>query len=150
MSQTAFPSELLSQSVTQRLDYFKACTIAHSRLQEVAQELRDAMREPAGELIVFLYGPTGVGKTTVLSRCMQQIIEERREEMENDPSWIPVLGVEAISPERGRASATMRSGPAPCSTRCRASRFAQALVIGEHVIGDDVERGHGPVISARA
>jgi Cdc6-like AAA superfamily ATPase len=86
MSQTAFPSELLSQSVTQRLDYFKACTIAHSRLQEVAQELRDAMREPAGELIVFLYGPTGVGKTTVLRRCMQQIIEERREEMENDPS----------------------------------------------------------------
>src|SRR6266542_818375 len=101
MSPTAFPSELLSQSVTQRLDYFKACTIAHSRLQEVAQELRDAMREPAGELIVFIYGPTGVGKTTVLRRCMQQIIEERREEMENDPSWIPVLGVEAISPERG-------------------------------------------------
>jgi energy-coupling factor transporter ATP-binding protein EcfA2 len=101
MSPTAFPSELLSQSVTQRLDYFKACTIAHSRLQEVAQELRDAMREPAGELIVFIYGPTGVGKTTVLRRCMQQIIEERREEMENDPSWVPVLGVEAISPERG-------------------------------------------------
>ncbi len=101
MSQTAFPSELLSQSTVQRLDYFKACTIAHPRLQEVDRTLREAIREPTGALLVFFYGPTGVGKTTVLRRCMQQIIEERREEMERDLSWIPILGVEAISPERG-------------------------------------------------
>lgn len=101
MNQPAFPLELLTQSTAKRLDYFKSCTIAHPRLHEADQALRAAISEPTGELLVFFYGPTGVGKTTVLNRCKRQIIEERRKEMEDDPGWFPVVGMEAISPERG-------------------------------------------------
>ena len=101
MNQPAFPLELLTQSTAKRLDYFKSCTIAHPRLHEADQALRAAISEPTGELLVFFYGPTGVGKTTVLNRCKRQIIEERRKEMEDDPGWVPVVGMEAISPERG-------------------------------------------------
>lgn len=101
MNQPAFPLELLTQSIAKRLDYFKSCTIAHPRLHEADQALRAAISEPTGELLVFFYGPTGVGKTTVLNRCKRQIIEERRKEMEDDPGWVPVVGMEAISPERG-------------------------------------------------
>jgi hypothetical protein len=101
MTQTAFPTELLTQPTAKRLAYFKACTIAHPRLQLADQALRDAIGEPTGELLVFFYGPTGVGKTTVLSRLKQQIIEDRRKEMERDPGWMPVVGMEAMSPERG-------------------------------------------------
>jgi hypothetical protein len=101
MSQTAFPPELLTQSTANRLAYFRACTIAHPRLQEADQSLHNAISEPIGELLVFFYGPTGVGKTTVLGRRRQQIIEERRTEMERDPGWIPIVGMEAMSPERG-------------------------------------------------
>ena len=101
MNQPAFPLELLTQSAAKRLDYFKSCTIAHPRLHEADQALRAAISEPTGELLVFFYGPTGVGKTTVLNRCKRQIIEERRKEMEDDPGWVPVVGMEAVSPERG-------------------------------------------------
>jgi len=101
MNQPAFPLELLTQSTAKRLDYFKSCTIAHPRLHEADQALRVAISEPTGELLVFFYGPTGVGKTTVLNRCKRQIIEERRKEMEDDPGWVPVVGMEAVSPERG-------------------------------------------------
>ena len=81
MSQPAFPPDLLTQAPAARLAYFKACTIAHPRLQEVDQALREAISEPTGALLIFFYGPTGVGKTTVLQRRRQQIIEERRTEM---------------------------------------------------------------------
>lgn len=101
MPQRAFPPELLRQSAATRLAYFKACTIAHPRLQEVDQALREAISEPAGALLVFFYGPTGVGKTTVLQRRRQQITQEWRADMARDPGWMPIVGVEAIAPERG-------------------------------------------------
>lgn len=101
MTETAFPTGLLAQSTAKRLAYFKACTIAHPRLQEADQALREAITEPTGELIVFFFGPTGVGKTTVLSRLKQQVVEERRKQMERDPGWMPIVGMEAMSPERG-------------------------------------------------
>jgi hypothetical protein len=101
MNQPAYPLELLTQSTAKRLDYFKSCTIAHPRLHESDQALRAAISEPTGELLIFFYGPTGVGKTTVLNRCRRQIIEERRKEIEGDPGWIPVVSMEAVSPERG-------------------------------------------------
>jgi hypothetical protein len=101
MNDPSFPPELLTQSTAKRLDYFKACTIAHPRLQEADQALRAAISEPTGELLIFFYGPTGVGKTTVVGRCKRRIIEERRKEMEDDPGYVPVVGMEAISPERG-------------------------------------------------
>ena len=85
MTQRAFPTDLLTQTPATRLAYFKACTIAHPRLQEVDQALQEAISEPTGALLVFFYGPTGVGKTTVLQRCQQQTMEERRAEMERDP-----------------------------------------------------------------
>ena len=101
MTKTAFPQELLAKSTAKRLAYFKACTIAHPRLQAADQALRNAIEEPAGELLVFLYGPTGVGKTTVLGRCKQQVIDAQRKEMERDQGWMPIVGMEAMSPERG-------------------------------------------------
>ena len=60
MSQTAFPPELLTQPATKRLAYFKACTIAHPRLQLADQALCNAIVEPTGELLVFFYGPTEI------------------------------------------------------------------------------------------
>jgi len=101
MSQPAFPPARLTQAPAARLAYLKTCTIAHPRLQEVDQALREAISEPTGALLIFFYGPTGVGKTTVLQRRRQQIIAERRTEMDRDPGWVPIVGVEAIAPERG-------------------------------------------------
>jgi len=101
MTQHVFPAELLTPAPATRLAYFTTCTIAHPRLQEAEQALREAISEPTGALLVFFYGPTGVGKTTVLQRRRQQITEERRAEMERDPGWRPMVGMEAIAPERG-------------------------------------------------
>mgnify|MGYP001159352168 CR=1 FL=1 len=101
MSQRVFPPDLLTQSPAARLAYFTACTIAHPRLQEADQALREAISAPTGALLVFFYGPTGVGKTTVLQRRQQQMTDEQRAALEGDPGWMPIVRMEAIAPERG-------------------------------------------------
>jgi hypothetical protein len=47
---------------------FKAYAVTHPHLETTGTALMQALREPAGFAHVLLYGPTGVGKTTVLQR----------------------------------------------------------------------------------
>lgn len=51
-----------------RVTAFKAYAVTHPHLEATGTALLQAMREPAGFAHVLLYGPTGVGKTTVLQR----------------------------------------------------------------------------------
>src|SRR5438874_3670232 len=51
-----------------RVTAFKAYAVTHPHLEATGTALMQAMREPAGFAHVLLYGPTGVGKTTVLQR----------------------------------------------------------------------------------
>jgi flagellar biosynthesis GTPase FlhF len=60
-----FPRQLVHQSSQVRLDYFKAYTVAHPALKQADQAVWNALREPAGASLIFIFGPTGVGKTTL-------------------------------------------------------------------------------------
>lgn len=62
-----FPPHLLNESGASRLDYFKAYTVAHPALKQADQAVWNALREPAGAALIFVVGPTGVGKTTLLA-----------------------------------------------------------------------------------
>ena len=68
MPKYAFPPELLEQSPEARLGYFKSFTIAHPLLREADAALKQAIQEPTGWSLIFVYGPTGVGKTTLRRR----------------------------------------------------------------------------------
>ena len=59
------PRELLSQPPEARLAYFAAKVVAHPRLAEAHRAVRDALRQPTGASMILVYGPTGVGKTTL-------------------------------------------------------------------------------------
>jgi DNA polymerase III delta prime subunit len=65
-AQRATPA--LSPAHQTRVTAFKAYAVAHPHLETTGTALMQAMREPAGFAHVLLYGPTGVGKTTVLQR----------------------------------------------------------------------------------
>jgi AAA domain len=66
----------LSAEAAARLKQFKAYAILHPLLRQVDLQLTRAIEEPAGFAYVLLYGPSGVGKTTVLRQ-----IERRYKEM---------------------------------------------------------------------
>ncbi len=75
-SQLSVPPHKPAASATARLKQFKAYAVLHPQLAQVDLQLTRAIEEPAGFAYVLLYGPSGVGKTTVLRQ-----IERRYREM---------------------------------------------------------------------
>ena len=76
----AFPPQLMRQPPQARLDYFKTYTVAHPALRLADQAVWNALREPAGASLVFVFGPTGVGKTTLLAQVEKRLLALMHEE----------------------------------------------------------------------
>jgi len=93
-TQTDFPQELLSQPPFARLTYFQEKVVAHPHLKETHQRLWQAIQQPSEVSLIFVFGPTGVGKTTLRCRLEQQLWEAGQPAIERDPGHIPVVGLE--------------------------------------------------------
>jgi hypothetical protein len=94
----SFPRELLEHSKEDRLAYFKAYTVAHPLLRQADNAVWKAIREPAGKLLIFVFGPTGVGKTTLLEHIEKRLMEQALPRMAQDQSHLPVARLNAIAP----------------------------------------------------
>jgi DNA polymerase III delta prime subunit len=94
------PEALLAGSKDERLRYFKAQLVGHTRLMQTLKEIKRRVRcAQPGRLLLF-YGPPGVGKTTVRQLLVKELINESLAGMQADPGWMPAVAVEAIAPER--------------------------------------------------
>lgn len=93
-AQTDFPQELLSKPPKVRLAYFRDRIVAHPHLKETHQKIWQALQNPSKAHLIFVIGPTGVGKTTLRSRLEQQLWEAGRSTIEKNPGHIPVIGLE--------------------------------------------------------
>jgi energy-coupling factor transporter ATP-binding protein EcfA2 len=103
-AEPGFPRQLLAQPSDAKLKYFRDFTVAHPRLVEANDRLTAAIRDSAPNSIIFVLGPTGVGKTTLRRRIEQVLQEELRAELETDRGRLPVVSVEAVAPESGNFS----------------------------------------------
>ena len=52
----SFPRDLLGKPAEARLAYFRSFTMAHPLLKEADQALREAIHEPGGRSLIFVYG----------------------------------------------------------------------------------------------
>src|SRR5260370_7622876 len=94
----SFPRELLDQSPAERLAYFKSYTVAHPFLQRANKEIWDALQEPGGALMIFIVGPTGVGKTTLWEHINQRLTEAAQPQMRPHPHHIPCINLYTMLP----------------------------------------------------
>ncbi len=81
-----------------RLDYFKRYTVAHPALSAADQAVWNALREPASASVVLIFGPTGVGKTTLLAHIEKRLSEYAHARLQQDPNHIPVIRLDAVAP----------------------------------------------------
>jgi len=84
-----------------RLDGFRAYTLAHPRLVRAKEILMNAIRGAEPNSLIFVFGPTGVGKTTLRLKTEQLITAELVSELHEDLTRIPVVSIEAVAPESG-------------------------------------------------
>src|SRR6266571_348562 len=96
-----FPRDLLAQPIATRLHYFETKVGAHQHLKEVHAILLHAIRYPAGASLLVVFGPTGVGKTTLRQRIERQLLEDAMTDPSLFPGHIPVVAMEAASPDSG-------------------------------------------------
>ncbi len=94
----SFPRELLEQPPSARLAYFKAFNVAHPFLSQADTAVWNALREPAGALLIFVVGPTGVGKTTLLAHIEQRLVAQAQARLSQDPDHVPVINLYAMAP----------------------------------------------------
>ncbi len=60
--------------------------------------MRNALREPGGALLIFIIGPTGVGKTTLLTFIEQRLLKQAQTQLSHDPDHVPVIKLDAMAP----------------------------------------------------
>ncbi|NJL10333.1 MAG: AAA family ATPase [Calothrix sp. SM1_7_51] len=84
-----------------KISLFTNYTVVHKRLKVAYDEFIDAVNNPGGASLILLFGPTGVGKTTLLNQVFRVLIEQNQAEMMLDSAHIPVARVEVRSPDSG-------------------------------------------------
>lgn len=102
MSQTqCFPATLLTQSNTLKFEYFDNYTMAHPRLEEAFNFLKLVVNHSSDSRVIFIYGPTGVGKTTLRLLIEKWLIESNATQLETDSGYLPFTSVEAVVQKSG-------------------------------------------------
>lgn len=89
-NRNTFVRNLLNKPPKERLDGFRAFTVKHPLLLQSFEELWCAIRGSIQGTIIFIYGPAGVGKTTLLKGIKKRIIDTSLTTMKDDPERIPV------------------------------------------------------------
>jgi len=101
-STRGFDRALLSQSVASRVAYFaREVTVLHPRQEQAYLAAWRAVQQPAGITHVFVVGPSGVGKTTLLRKLRHALIGQALAEETALPGHHPICSVVAESPHTG-------------------------------------------------
>lgn len=83
---------------------FETLVIGHTRLVETLARVMNVIRNPCGTSIVLLFGPTRVGKTTLLQKLLRENDKRFADLIEQDRSVIPSYYVEVPVPENGKVN----------------------------------------------
>jgi GTPase SAR1 family protein len=96
-----FDPDLLNQPWQERVASFEKYISNHRLLREAYERFRSAISIPIPGRIVLVYGPSGVGKTTLRQGVQRRVISEMMPELEKDPGRIPIIGIKVEAPDSG-------------------------------------------------
>ena len=92
---------MTSEEIADRLREFRRLTVAHPLLLAAKDLLITGINEAPAGSIMMVFGPTGVGKTTLRLKVQQLLVEQSKPLMETDPGHLPFVAVEAAAPDSG-------------------------------------------------
>lgn len=89
------------ETTDDQLTQFDKRVIAHPALESVHKDLRAIIHRPGVVPLIEVVGPTGAGKSTLVKKLYAQTLKESEEAMKVNPGLIPIILVEAPSPDNG-------------------------------------------------
>lgn len=89
-----FPAHLATASPEERKKYFSEYEVLHPRIELIFSKVMQIIHEPAGKQIIFIIGPTGVGKSFHLRWLISELNYEWSLLQHRDPGRIPVAWIE--------------------------------------------------------
>lgn len=96
-----FPLELLDSSDEERKKYFRDFVVSHEFLEVAIKNTISLITNAVPERIVFVCGPSGVGKRELIKAVKQRLVELAMPKLVENPGCIPVVDVQAIAPIQG-------------------------------------------------
>ena len=87
-----------------KLQQFRKVTIAHPYLVAARDRLITAISDSPRNSVIFVLGPTGVGKTTLRAKVENDLTARLIPELREDRGRMPVVGMEAVAPDTGNFS----------------------------------------------
>jgi hypothetical protein len=82
--------------------WFAGVHLGHARINQTLSTMSTLTAPNSGKSIILLYGPTGVGKSTLVSTLGERLIESLKAAMASDPGFVPAIRIVAPASGEGR------------------------------------------------
>ncbi len=97
-----FSLELLQESISTKLQYFRDVIVPHRNIRKILEELLRNAKEPDDALVYLVFGVTGVGKTRLKEEFEKQLLKHFMDKILENPGSLIVGGIEVDSAEGGK------------------------------------------------
>jgi hypothetical protein len=97
-----FPFNLNEASAEEKKRYFLDRTINHPNLNKAFYDVMEKVNESPKGKVFLVFGPTGVGKSTLCKRVKSEIILKHNKISKDSKGDIPVVMLELPSPDNGK------------------------------------------------
>jgi hypothetical protein len=94
----SFPPDLLGASIDEKVRFFRAAIISHPNIDNAQTELLSAISMATPDTLIFVFGPAGIGKSTLRNSTATKTIARLLPELESDKERIPIVSIELPAP----------------------------------------------------
>ncbi|MCG3419721.1 MULTISPECIES: AAA family ATPase [Oceanobacillus] len=89
-------------TILEKKNFFRDRTINHPIIQRVHTTLIEKIEESKRGRVYQVFGPTGVGKSTLCKRVKIEILNKYHTLLQEDKGIIPIVSIELPSPDNGK------------------------------------------------
>jgi hypothetical protein len=94
MADSSIPEEVMCAEPDARVEWFRNRVVFHHNMKLVFDDLLRRLRSPKDDLLLFIYGASGTGKTRFCEEFVKEIVRRLREQLLQDLAMIPIVHIE--------------------------------------------------------